>query len=68
MREALDAQIVAAEQEECEAKEARLRAEEEARVAAETAWLEEEVWERECVLEEVHQAEEVWAWAAEEEW
>ena len=42
----LDAQIVAAEQEECKAKEARLRAEEEAHVAAEKARLEEEVCER----------------------
>ena len=41
-REALNAQIVTAEQEECEAKEARLQAEEEARVAAEMARLEEE--------------------------
>ena len=44
-REALDAQIAAAEQEEREAKEARLRAEEEARVATEKAWLEEEALE-----------------------
>ena len=43
--EALDAQIAAAEQEECEAEEAHLRAKEEARVATEKAWLEEEVRE-----------------------
>ena len=41
-REELDAQIAAVEQEECEAKEARLWAKEEARVAAEKAQLEEE--------------------------
>ena len=60
-REALDTQIAAAEQEEHEAKEARLWAKEEARVAAETAWLEEEVCEWEHVLEEarVQVAEEV---------
>ena len=64
--EALDAQIAAAEQKECEAEEARLRAEEEARVAAEMAWLEEEVREWECALEEARQAKEAWARAAEE--
>ena len=42
-QEELDAQIVAAEQEEREAEEARLWAEEEARVAAKKARLEEEV-------------------------
>ena len=45
MREELDAQIMAAEKEEREAKEARLWAEEEARVAAEKAQLEEEAQE-----------------------
>ena len=40
--EALDAQIAVAEQEEHEAEEARLRAKEEACVAAEKARLEEE--------------------------
>ena len=44
-QEALDTQIVAAKQEEHEAEEARLQAEEGARVAAEKAQLEEEVRE-----------------------
>ena len=64
--EELDAQIVAAEQEEREAEEARLWAEEEAGVATEKAWLEEEEREWERVLEQARQAEEAWAWAEEE--
>ena len=64
--EELDAQIVTAEKEERKAKEARLQAEEEARVAAEKAWLEEEEREREHVLEQVRQAKEVRARAEEE--
>ena len=59
MWEALDAQITAAKQEEREAEEARLRAEEEACVATETAQLEEEAWEWERALEEVCQAAKV---------
>ena len=47
VQEVLDAQIAVAEQEECKAKEARLWAEEEARVAAEKARLEEEQCEQE---------------------
>ena len=62
----LDAQIVAAKQEEHEAKEAHLRAEEETRMAAEKARLEEEAHKRELVLEEVHKAAEARAWAEEE--
>ena len=55
--EELDAQIVAVKQEEREAEEARLRAKEEACVAAEKARLEEETRKRELMLEEVQ----VWA-------
>ena len=50
--EELDAQIVTAEKEERKAKEARLQAEEKARVAAEKNQLEEE----EHTLEQVRQA------------
>ena len=64
--EALDAQITAAEQEEHEAKEARLRAEEEARVAAEKARLGEEARERELTLEKAREAAEAQARAEEE--
>ena len=60
-REALDTQIAAVEQEEREAKVARLRAEEEARAAAEKAWREEEA----RVQEQAHLAAE--ARAREEE-
>ena len=49
-QEELDTQIAAVEQEEQEAKEARLWAKEEARVAAEKAWLEEEERKQEHVL------------------
>ena len=45
VQEELDAQIAAAEKEEHEAEEARLWVEEEARVAAKKARLEEEAWE-----------------------
>ena len=65
-REPLDAQIAAAKQEECEAKEARLWAEEEACVAAEKAWLEEEAHKRELALEEVRKAAEAQVRAEEE--
>ena len=64
--EVLDTQIAAAEQEERGAKEARLQAEEEARVAAEKARLEEEVWEQEHVLKVVCQAKEARVRAEEE--
>ena len=66
--EELNTQIAVAEREEREAKEARLRAEEEARVATEKARLEEEECEWAHALEQAHQAEEVRAWAEEKAW
>ena len=65
-QEELDAQITVAENEERQAKEARLWAKKEARVAAEKAWLEEEEHERAHMLEQAHQAKEAQAWAEEE--
>ena len=46
--EAFNAQIAEVKQAECEAEEAQLWAGEEARMAAEQAWREEEEWEWEC--------------------
>ena len=60
-REELDTQIAAAEQEECEAKE-------EAHMAAEKAWLEEEACERELTFEEARARAEEEAQKQEEEW
>ena len=56
------------EQEEREAKEAQLQAEEEAQVTAEKACLEEEERKQVRVREQVCQAEEAWAQAEEEAW
>ena len=64
--EALDAQIAAVGQDEQEAKEARLRPEEEARVATKKACLEEEECKWEHALEQACQAEEARVQAKEE--
>ena len=61
VQEALDAQIAVVEQEEREAEEARLRAEEEAWPAAEKACREAEAW----VQEQARLAVEAKAWEEE---